>query len=93
MNLALHLGLCGGLVVLIVIVGVYRSWLEDHGDHNIHLHNDMHDADIINSQQAIAKRLDMLDKLRFGMIIAAIVYAVLITAVAVFNAWNASNLS
>lgn len=92
MNLTLNLILCGLLLVLAVGVAVYRNWLEDHCDHYIHLHNDSHDASIINEQSDLCRRLGMMDKLKTGLIAAVIVYALVIVGVATYNAWTTAGV-
>ena len=62
MNFTLHLILCGVLLAITLGVVLYRKWLEDHNDHYIHLHNDSHDTGVINSQQAMIKRLETLGR-------------------------------
>ena len=79
------------LVVLIAAVSglyLYRRWLENHEDHYIHLHNDAHDASIINTQTTMAKRLDMIDKLKNAGIAAVVLYGLFIAAMAVYIGWN-----
>jgi hypothetical protein len=81
------------LVVLVAAVAalyLYRRWLENHDDHYIHLHNDSHDASIINTQTTMAKRLDMVDKLKNAGLVAVIVYAVAIAAMWVYSGWNSN---
>jgi membrane protein implicated in regulation of membrane protease activity len=90
MNLMLHLSLCGFLAVLLVAVYIYRHWLENHDDPYIHLHNDSHDSNIINTQTVLGKRLDMVDRVKNGLIVAVIIYAVAIAAMGVYLAWNNS---
>ena len=92
MNLPLNLILCGVLLACAVGVSVYRNWLEEHCDHNIHLHNDMHDAAVVGQQQAICRRLEAMDKLKTALIAAVIVYAVVIAAVAGYHAWTTTNI-
>lgn len=88
MNLFLHLGLCATLAVALIAVYIYRHWLENHDDPYIHLHNDSHDSSIINTQTVLGKRLDMVDRVKYGLLIAVIAYAVAIAAMGVFMAWN-----
>ena len=79
------------LVVLIAAVSglyLYRRWLENHDDHYIHLHNDAHDASIISTQTTMAKRLDMIDKLKNAGILAVVLYGLFIAAMAVYVGWN-----
>jgi hypothetical protein len=91
MNLMIHLSLFGVLAALLVAVYVYRHWLENHDDPYIHLHNDSHDESIITTQNVMGRRLDMVDKVKTGLLVAVIVYAVAIAAMGVFAAWNSSN--
>jgi hypothetical protein len=88
MNLMYHIV---AFVVLIAAVGalyLYRRWLENHGDHYIHLHNDAHDASIINTQTDMAKRLDMVDKLKNAGVAALVLYGLAIAAIAVYIGWT-----
>ena len=88
MNLILNLGLCGVLILIIVAVALYRKWLEDHGDHYIHLHNDSIDSRVITTQTSMAKRIETLEKLTRYLIVAAIVYGIAIAGAALYSAWN-----
>ena len=88
MNLMYHIV---ALVILIAAVAglyLYRRWLENHDDHYIHLHNDAHDASIINTQSAMARRLDMVDKLKNAGLAAVILYGLAIAAMAVYIGWT-----
>jgi hypothetical protein len=91
MNLTYHIVALVVLIAAVVGLYLYRRWLENHDDHYIHLHNDAHDASIINTQASMAKRLDAIDKLKNAGLIAVIVYAVAIAAMAVYIGWNSSN--
>jgi hypothetical protein len=91
MNLTYHIVALVVLIAAVVGLYLYRRWLENHDDHYIHLHNDAHDASIINTQTSMAKRLDAIDKLKNAGLIAVIVYAVAIAAMAVYIGWNSSN--
>jgi hypothetical protein len=91
MNFMLHLSLCGVLGALLVAVYVYRHWLENHDDPYIHLHNDSHDDGIITTQQSMARRLDSIDKVKYALMAAIILYAVAIAAMGVYWAWNSTN--
>ena len=88
MNLTFHLGLCGFLALVVVALFVYRRWLENHDDHYIHLHNDAHDAGIITHQNAAAKRLEVVDKVKNGLLVAVILYILAIVAMVAYVAWN-----
>ena len=82
------------LVALVILIAalcglyLYRKWLENHDDHYIHLHNDAHDASIINSQTGMAKRLEMVDKLKNAAWAAVILYGLAIAAMAVYIGWT-----
>ena len=93
MNLTFHLSLCGILALLVIALFIYRRWLENHDDPYIHLHNDSHDNTIITSQNAAAKRLDTVDKLKNGLLIAVIVYALAIVGMVGYFAWNTPGTS
>ena len=90
MNLTIHLIVCGVLVLIVVALFLYHRWLENHGDHYIHLHSDSHDASIVNAQQVMGKRIATLDKLKNGLLIAVILYALAIAGMAIYNAWNSA---
>ena len=88
MNYTFHISLWGLFVLLTVALYIYRHWLENHGDHYIHLHNDQHDSTIINSQEMICKRCETVDRFKYGALVATILYACAIGAIAAFQAWN-----
>lgn len=88
MNLTFHIALCCILALIVVALFIYRRWLENHDDPYIHLHNDVHDSNIVTAQNAAAKRLDMVDKVKNGLLVAVIVYAVAIVGMAGYLAWN-----
>jgi hypothetical protein len=90
MNLTFHLILCGVLALALVAMYMYRRYLENHEDHYIHLHNDSHDASIINNQTATGKRLELVDKVKTGLLAAVIIYAVAIAAMAIYRGWISS---
>jgi hypothetical protein len=87
-NLTLHLGLCGLLALVVVALFVYRRWLENHDDPYIHLHNDSHDSSIITAQNSAAHRLDVVDKVKNGLLIAVILYVLAIVGMLAYMAWN-----
>ena len=92
MNLTFHMILCGVLAALDVGLFLYRRWLENHDDHYIHLHNDVHDANIVNTQSVYARKLDMVDKLKNWLLVAVIVYALSIAAMGIYMAWNSAGV-
>jgi hypothetical protein len=90
MNFIFHLTLCGALTLVVVALFLYRRWLENHDDPYIHLHDDAHDSSIINTQALMGKRLDTIDKVKNGLLVAVIVYAVAIAAMGVYAGWTSS---
>ncbi len=88
MNYTFHILFCGIFLLLTVALYLYRHWLETHGDHYIHLRGDQHDSAIITHQATLCKRCETVDKLKYGALIATILYAVAIGGMAVFEAWN-----
>jgi hypothetical protein len=91
LNFTIHLSLFGVLALLLVAVYIYRHWLENQDDPYIHLHNDSHDESIIDSQTVMGKRLEMIDKVKYALLVATIAYALAITAMGVYFAWNSTN--
>ncbi len=92
-TIVLNVILCCMLAVIAVGVSLYRKYLEDHCDHYIHLHDDSHDSSVVSSQSAICKRIEVMDKLKNGLIVAVIAYAVAIAGFAAYTAWNTSAMS
>jgi hypothetical protein len=90
MNLMYHVGVLVILVTAVVGLYVYRRWLENHDDHYIHLHNDSHDTGIIDTQTSMARRLDMVDKLKNAGLAAVILYGLAIAGMAVYVGWNSN---
>jgi len=88
MNLMYHVVALLVLIVAVVGLYIYRRWLENHDDPYIHLHNDSHDASIVNTQSSMAKRLDVVDKVKNAALAAVIVYALAIAAMAVYIGWT-----
>ena len=90
MNLMFHAVTLLILVCAVCGLYLYRRWLENHDDPYIHLHNDAHDTSIINTQTSMAKRLDMIDKLKNAGLIAVILYGLGIAAMFVYIGWNSN---
>ena len=93
MSLTPHLIVCSALVLVVVALFIYHHWLENHEDHYIHLHGDSHDSNIISTQSVMEKRIATLDKLKNGLLIAVILYALAIAGMAIYNAWNTAGIS
>jgi hypothetical protein len=87
MNLPLHLTICGVLVFFLIASFLYRKFIDDHDDHNIHLANTSTNTHIIDTQVSHAKRIDFLDKLNRYLSIVVILYLLAIGIMAGYNAW------
>ena len=90
MNIIIHLILWGILILATICMFVYRRVLENREDHYIHLHTDQHDESIIKSQSTIGKRLEGIDKVKNGMVIAVVLWGLAIAAIAIYQAWNSN---
>ena len=90
MNLAVHITILGLLIAAIVGLLLYRKYLEDYCDHNIHLHNDSHDSSIIMAQSAECRRVELIDKTKNYLIAAVCLYALTIIAITAYQSWNAA---
>jgi len=88
MNLIFHMILCGVLALIVVGLFLYRRWLENQDDHYLHLHNDSHDSSIVNLQTSMGKRIEAIDKVKNGLLVAVILYALAIGGMAIYMAWN-----
>ena len=92
MNVTLHLAICGVLVFFLVASFLYRKFIDDHDDHNIHLTNTASDTRILSTQMAHAKRIEMLDKLNKYLSIVVILYLIAIGLMAGYTGWFASQV-
>lgn len=91
MNLNLHLTICGVLVFFLVASFLYRKFIDDHDDHNIHLSNTSADARIATTQAEHGKRIELLDRLNKYLTIIVILYLLAIGVMAAYSGWLASN--
>jgi len=87
MNLPLQLTICGVLVFFLIASFLYRKFIDDHDDHNIHLANTNTNAHILDTQVSHAKRIDFLDKLNRYLSIVVVLYLLAIGIMAGYNAW------
>jgi hypothetical protein len=85
--MVIHLILMGVLALVVGTLFMYRRWIDGHEDHNIHLHNNPSEAQIIHTQEDAAKKLDMLEKAIRYLTIALIVYGVAIAGYASYVEW------
>ena len=90
MNLTLHLAICGILLLILVASFLYRKFIDDHDDHNIHLSGNTSDVRVINTQVEHAKRIEMLDKLNKALLVVVVAYLIVIGVLAAYTSWSAS---
>lgn len=88
MNLIIHLIVWGILLLITIALWLYRRFLENREDHYIHLHGDEHAAKVLESQTAVAKRVESIGRIKNILLIIVIVYAVVIAALEFYRAWN-----
>ena len=88
MNWNLHFTIGGLLALVLTAMAFYRKWLEDHNDHNIHLHDNSTDARIVSSQEALVKRAEAVERLTRILTILLIAYVVAVAVVGAWTAWN-----
>ena len=85
--MTVNLILIGVLALVVGAMFMYRRWIEDHDDHNIHLHNNPTEAQIIHMQEDAAKKLEMVEKAIRYLTVALVVYGVVIAAYASYTEW------
>lgn len=92
MNVIVHLIICGLLVLVLVASFLYRKFIDDHDDHNIHLGANAIDLRVIDTQMQHGKRIEALDKLNKYLTIVVILYLIAIACIASYSAWNVAGL-
>ena len=75
MHLILNLAICGILLLILVASFLYRKFIDDHDDHNIHLSGTTSDVRVISTQVEHARRIEMLDKVNKVLMVVVIVYS------------------
>ena len=90
MNVNMHLAICGVLLFFLIASFLYRKFIDDHDDHNIHLSNSSSDARIMTTQAEHTKRIEMLDKLNKYLSIVLVLYLLAIGVMAAYTAWMTS---
>jgi hypothetical protein len=91
MNINLHLAICGVLLLCLVASFLYRKFIDDHDDHNIHLSNNSTDLRTVNVQSEHCRRIEMLGTINKYLSIVIVLYLLAIGAMAVYSGWAASN--
>ena len=92
MNVIMHLIICGLLVLVLVASFLYRKFIDDHDDHNIHLGANAIDLRVIDTQVQHSKKIEVLDKLNKYLTIVVILYLIAIAGIASYAAWTAANM-
>lgn len=90
MNVTLHLSIVGVLVLCLVASYLYRKFIDEHDDHNIHLSNSPTDVRTINTQLEHGKKIEMLGKLNLYLTIIVVLYLVAICGMLAYTSWMAS---
>jgi membrane protein YdbS with pleckstrin-like domain len=88
--MTVNLILLGVLALVIGAMFMYRHWVEDHEDHNIHLHNNPTEARIIHAQEDDAKKVGTVEKAIRYLIILLVAYAVAVAGYAIYTEWITS---
>jgi hypothetical protein len=89
MHLILNLVICAILLLILVASFLYRKFIDDHDDHNIHLSGTTSDVRVISTQMEHAKRIEMLDKVNKVLMVVVIVYLIAIGLMAAYTSWSA----
>lgn len=88
MNLIINLIVWGALLVITIILWLYRRYLENREDHYIHLHGDDHDAQVLQQQSAVGKKVETLSRTTKILLILVILYGLAIAGFEIWRAWN-----
>lgn len=88
MNLVINLVVWGALLIITIALWLYRRFLENREDHYIHLHGDEHDAQVLQRQTAVGKKVDTLSRTTRILILILILYGLAIAAFQIYSAWN-----
>lgn len=88
MNLIINLIVWGALLVITIILWLYRRYLENREDHYIHLHGDDHDAQVLQQQSAVGKKVETLSRTTKILLVLVILYGLAIAGFEIWRAWN-----
>ena len=88
MSVALNLSICGFLVLVLIASFLYRKFIDDRDDHNIHLANTNTDVRTITTQVEHARRIELLDTLNKYLSIVVVVYLIVIGLLAAYTSWS-----
>ncbi len=90
MNVNMHLAICGVLLLLLIVSFLYRKFLDDHEDHNIHLSNPT-DVRAISLHESHCKRIEQLGTLNKYLSIVIVLYLIAIGVFAAYTGWFTSS--
>ena len=85
--ITVNLIMVGLLALAVCALMMYRSRIEGHEDHNIHLHNNASDVQIIHTQEDAAKKIATLEKTIRYMTAVLVVYGLAIAGYASYVEW------
>lgn len=88
MNLIINLIVWGVLLVITIILWLYRRFLENREDHYIHLHGDEREANVLQQQSMVGKRVETISRTTRILIIVLVLYGLAIGAFEIYRAWN-----
>jgi hypothetical protein len=89
MNMQLLLGIWAASLAAYVTVAVMRWHFGKREDDHLHVLDG--DQQVLSAQNAIAHKLDVLDRWKTALLVLVILFAVLIGAVQVWNVWQTSS--
>lgn len=89
MNVSLHLAIVGVLIVLLIVSYLYRKFIDEHDDHNIHLSGSSTDVRTIDTQIQHGKRIDTLGKVNLYLTILVVLYLLAIVGMLAYSSWSA----
>lgn len=88
MSLIINLIVWGALLVITIIIWLYRRFLENREDHYIHLHGDAREAQVLQQQTAVGKRVETLSRSTRILLIIVVLYGLAIGGFEIYRAWN-----
>jgi hypothetical protein len=90
MSLTINLIVWGVLLLITIALWLYRRYLENREDHYIHLHGDDREAQVLQAQTAVGKRVENLSRTTRILLIIVILYGLAIGGFEVYRAWNSN---
>jgi uncharacterized protein involved in tellurium resistance len=90
MNLIINVIVWGAVLVITIILWLYRRFLENREDHYIHLHGDDREAQVLQQQTVVGKKVETLSRTTRILVIILVLYGLAIAAFEIYRAWNTS---